>query len=350
MDGYILLADGMRLDGKLAGSSRKAIGWVAANTSVVGFQEMATDPAYKGRILVFTYPEVGNVGTAARFAESSRVQVAGLVVKVLSEYRSHYLSEDSLQNTLAGADVPCLTGVDTRGLAVHVREYGEMAAAIAPIDADADRLREELAALEWPEFEPTEAPSVPAGGSNVRVAVLNLGARNSQLCQLASCASLKVFPHDAPARALLGCKPAGVFISDGPGGVLPPQQSVKAVKALVGKVPVLGCGLGHVALGMALGAEPMFLKRGHHGANYPVRNIADGAVEVTQQRHTVVLERKSVEDSPELELLWENINDATVEGIRAADGSAVGLQSILAAPQPGMVNAHVREFVESLGG
>ena len=350
MDGYILLADGMRLDGTLAGSPRMAIGWLAANTAVVGFQEMATDPAYKGRILVFTYPEVGNVGTAARFAESSRVQVAGLVVKVLSEYRSHYLSEDSFQNTLAGADVPCLTGIDTRGLAVHVREHGEMAAAIAPGDADPDEIREALASLERPEFEPTEDPSVPAGDSDVRVAVLNLGVRKSQLQQLSRCASPVLLACDADAEAVMACGPAGVFVSDGPGGALPPQQSVETIRALVGKVPVLGCGLGHIALGMALGAEPAFLKRGHHGANYPVRNSAADAVEVTQQRHTVVLERKSVESSPELELLWENINDSTVEGVRAADGSAVGLQAILAAPQPGVVNAHIREFVQSLRG
>lgn len=348
MDGYILLADGMRLDGVLAGARRTAIGWLAANTAVVGFQEMATDPAYRGRILVFTYPEVGNVGTAAAFSESCGVQIAGLVVKVLSEYRSHYLSEDSFENMLAQADVPCLSGIDTRGLAVHVREHGEMAAAVVPCDRDPDKVKEALTSLERPQFQPTEEPDVPAGESDVKVAVLDLGVRRSQLAQLSRCCSPVLFPYGAGAAAITACEPAGVFVSDGPGGGLPPQESIDTIRALAGNVPLLACGLGHVALGMALGARPTFLKRGHHGANYPARNIVDGAVEVTQQRHTVTLDRNSVEDCADLEMVWENINDATVEGVRSADGSAVGLQSVMAASQPGDVNAHIAKFVEGL--
>jgi len=146
----------------------------------------------------------------------------------------------------------------------------------------------------------------------------------------------------------MACRPSGVVVSDGPGGVLPPEATVRAIRPLLDKVPVLGCGLGQVALGVALGCKPAFMKRGHHGANYPVRNVVDGALEVTQQRHTVLLDRQSVENNTNVELLWENLNDGTVEGIRGAGGSAVGLQPVLAAPFPGAVNAHVRRFVEAL--
>jgi len=348
MEGYILLADGTRLDGELAGAAGTAIGWLTANTAVVGFQEMVTDPAYAGCILAFTYPEVGNVGVTAAFSESARVQPAGLVVKVLSDYRSHYLSEDSLENFLKQHGVPCLTDIDTRGLAVHARENGEMAAAIAPADADEAELRKKLAAADRPPFRPAEAGTAPKGASGPVVAVLNLGVRNSQLAQLAAGCRPVVLAHDAAPKDVLATKAAGVFISDGPGASPPPKETVQTVKALLGKVPMLACGLGHVALGMALGCKAASLKRGHHGANYPVKNLSDGTVEVTQQRHTVLLDRDSVEAAADAELLYENMNDSSVEGVRSRDGSAAGLQSILAAPRPGAVNAHIQSFLGSL--
>ncbi|MHC4789340.1 MAG: glutamine amidotransferase-related protein, partial [Planctomycetota bacterium] len=195
---------------------------------------------------------------------------------------------------------------------------------------------------------PTEAPVLSAGTSALKVAVLDLGVRRSDLRQLDATCSLELFPHDADAASVLEARPAGVFVSDGPGGCLPPACAVEIIGDLVGQVPILACGLGHVALGMAVGCEPEFLKRGHHGANYPVRNLADGSAEVTQQRHTVALGRDSVEASAEAALLCENINDGTVEGIQAADGSAVGFQPVLAAPQPGALNRHVEQFVQHL--
>ena len=348
MDGYILLADGLRLDGALRGAPTTAVGWLTANTSVVGFQELITDPVYKDRILTFTYPEVGSIGATRAFRESERVQVTGLVVKVLSEYRSHYLAEEDFEDALVREGVPCLTGVDTRALAVRLRTAGEMAAAIAPADADPAQIRERLASAPRPVFRPSEDPPVAAGGSGPRVAVINLGMRRSMLEQLNACCDPLLFPYDASAGAVLGCRPAAVVVSDGPGGVLPPQPTVETIRGLLGKVPLLGCGLGHVALGVALGCEAVFLKRGHHGANYPVRNVVDGALEVTHQRHTALLDRTSVENNADVELLWENLNDRTVEGIRSGDGSAVGLQPVLAAPYPGAVNVQMHRFIENL--
>lgn len=344
MKGYILLADGMRLDGVLRGARKVAIGRLVANTAVVGFQEMATDPAYKGCLLTFTYPEVGNVGVTKAFSESQEVQPAGLIVRVLSDFHSHYLAEGHLEEMLAQADVPCLTDVDTRGLAVHLRDHGEMPAAIAPADADAEELRQALAGVGRPEFRPSPPPADVPAGRGPKLAVLDLGLRRSQLAQLALCSRPVVFPCDATAEAILASAPAGVFVSDGPGVGEPPAQAVEAIADLLGKVPILACGLGHVALGVASGCGTAHLPRGHHGANYPVRNVRDGSVEVTQQRHTVMLDRGGVDASRKVELLWENINDGSVEGIEAADGSATGLQAILAAPLPGEVNGHIRSF------
>ena len=354
MDGYILLADGFRLDGKLFGAaetgSASATGWLAANTAVVGFQEMATDPAYRGRILAFTYPEIGNVGMTGGASESPQFQTAALVVKVLCERSSHYLAEAEFRDALRDAGVPCLWNVDTRALAVHLRTEGEMAAAIAPADCDTKKLKKDLAKLERPAFEAPADPPVEAAGSGAKVAVINLGVRRSTLQQLNSCCAPTLVPWDADADAVTKASPAGVLISDGPGGVEPPAETVETVRKLLGRVPILGVGLGHVVLGSALGCAPQFLKRGHHGANYPIRNLVDGSLQVTVQRHTALLERDSVESSKEAEVLWENINDATVEGIRSADGSAVGIQVVPAAPHPGAVNAHLRTFANRLAG
>jgi len=358
MTGYLLLADGERLEGTLHGAAvpaAPAMGWLAANTAVVGFQEMATDPAYKHQVLAFTYPEVGNVGVAERFSESTAPQVAGLVVKVLNDHPSHYLSEASFESMLARGGVPCLSDVDTRALAVHIRRHGQMPAAIVPEGADRDEVQARLGALDRPEFEASEAPTRAGSAANsdgaVRgvptVCVLDLGIRRSQLAQLGRCGRPVVLRYDAGARDILAGEPAWVFVSDGPGAGLPPAAAVETLRALLGKVPILGCGLGHVALGLALGCEAEFLRNGHHGANYPVRNLLDGKAEVTHQRHTVALKRQSVLDNPEVELLWENMTDQTVEGIRARDGSAVGLQAVLAEPTVGAVNGHILEFARA---
>jgi len=348
MKGSLLLSDGMLLDGMIEGPQRTAFGWLVANTAVVGFQEMATDPAYKAQILAFTYPEIGNVGVGRQFDESARMQVSGIVTKVLSEYGSHYLSERSFRDMLEAHGVPCLSGIDTRGLAVHLRDNGEMPAAILPEGSDPDAAAEKLRAMGRPEFEPSPASSSPDSGSGPTVAVINLGIRNSELRQLASCCKPTVFEWNAEADEVVCSGGVGVLVSDGPGAAVPPAETVETIRRLLGTVPVLGCGLGHVALGMALGCKAAFLKRGHHGANYPVRCVSDNSAVVTQQRHTVVLDRESVERSPDVDLLWENINDGTVEGIRAKNGVATGIQPVLAAPAPGEVNASLLQFIRGL--
>ncbi|NLW49505.1 MAG: hypothetical protein GXY85_01500 [Candidatus Brocadiaceae bacterium] len=347
MDGYILLSDGTRLNGRLAGEAKVARGWVVANTAVVGFQEMVTDPAYRGLLLAFTYPEVGNVGAAETFAESPRVQPAGLVVKVLSPCRSHWRAEEDFAALLQRNGVPCLTDVDTRGLAVHLREHGEMAAAIAPAGEDADALRRSLAGMERPACAPGGGCG-DAQGDGPAAAVLDLGIRRSELAQLRQVCAPVLHAADARADEVLGGGPAAVFVSDGPALARPPEAAVEALKGLLGRVPVFAWGLGQVALGMALGCALTFLRRGHHGVNYPVRCLADGATLVTGQRHTVVLERRSVCGSDRAELLWENVNDGTVEGIRSADGTATGIQFMPTAPLPGEVSAHVRRFIEEI--
>jgi carbamoyl-phosphate synthase small subunit len=225
-----------------------------------------------------------------------------------------------------------------------------MPAAIALEGTDPETLKRPLARRERPEFRPSKTAPVPPSQSALKVAVLSLGVRRSLVQQLSSCSAVEIFPPDAAVQDIMAARPAGVLISDGPGTCLPPMKAVDTIKELIGRAPLLGCGLGHVALGMALECAPTFLKRGHHGANYPVRNVLTGKVEVTQQRHTVALDRRSLEGKPGVEVLSENVNDGTVEGFRATGLSAVGFQQILVAPQAGLVNAHLKAFVDGLLG
>jgi carbamoyl-phosphate synthase small subunit len=350
VEGYILLADGMRLNGRLVGARKSAMGYVAANTAVVGFQELITDPSYKGSILAFTYPEIGNVGITEQFAESDACQPAGVVVKCLSEFYSHYRSEGSLLSLLVKHETPCLTDIDTRALAVHLREAGEMPALISPADADPDSLRAALLKTARAEFEGPARSSNRIQGNGPAVAVINLGMRNSELRQLSLCCAPSMFSCDSNAAAVLAAKPAGVLVSDGPCLGLPPQQTISTLKGLLGCIPILACGLGCAALGAALGCEITFLRRGHHGANYPVRNTRDGSIELTQQRHSVLLERRSVDENPGVTLLYENVDDGSVEGICSTDGSALGIQAVFAAAKPGDVNPHIMDFIKSLVG
>jgi carbamoyl-phosphate synthase small subunit len=348
--GYILLADGMRLDGRLMGARKAATGYMAANTAVVGFQEIITDPAYKGSILAFTYPEIGNVGVTQQFSESDACQPAGVVVKSLSEYYSHYLSEDSLLSLMMKFETPCLTDIDTRALAVHLREAGEMPAAITAADADPNMLREILRQMARADFRGPGNLMSQLHGNGPSVAVINLGMRNSELRQLSLCCAPRLFSYDTDAASVLTAKPAGILVSDGPCLGLPPQKTILTLKGLLGRVPILACGLGCVVLGAALGCNATFLRRGHHGANYPVRNTRDGGIELTQQRHSVLLDRRSVDANPAVELLYENVDDGSVEGIRSHDGSAVGIQALLVAPRPGEINTHIMGFVGGLDG
>jgi carbamoyl-phosphate synthase small subunit len=348
MEGFLLLRDGTELPGVIRGGAQITAGWLAVNTSVVGFQEMATDPAYKAKILSFTYPEVGNVGVSESFNESADIQAAGLVVKVLSDFTSHYRASDNFEAFLSNHGVPCLTGIDTRGLGIHIRENGEMPAAIAPADADRKKLGELLNSMERQTFEPSSSPAAVKGGTGKRLAVIDLGIRRSQLDQLRLCSKPVICSHDSDPETILSLKPDGLFISDGPGGAMPPEKAVETIKNLLMKLPLLAGGAGHIALGLALGCRPEFLKRGHHGANYPVRNLQDQTAEVTQQRHSLALNRDSVVDNPDVELAWENINDLTVEGILSRDGSAAGFQSVLEPPGTGQVNKHILQFVNRL--
>ncbi len=328
MDGIILLADGTKLNGDISGDyAEPAAGWLTANTGVVGFQQMLTDPVYQDVLLAFTYPEIGNTGAAEAFAESPAVQPKAVVVREICQYPSHYRAETALPDYISANGGVCLSGIDTRWLAVYLREKGEMPAVIAEAAHDLDELKGLIEQVGRPSITRNQpSPELNTSRSNPLVNVINLGVRYSFAQQLAKCCKPSFFPFDTDADDLLKNNPDAVIVSDGPAFNLPPRQVVDTLKALAGQCPVLACGSGNVALGMAFGCGVDTLKRGHHGANYPVRDLETGKVQNTAQRHSVVLNKESAESCDKMRPAYLNVNDDSIEGIRSEDGTALGYQ------------------------
>ncbi len=345
MEGFILLADGEKLHGELLCHTATATGYLAVNNAVVGFQQMLTDPCYQKTLLAFTYPEVGNVGMSADFSESNGIQPNALIVRELCRNPNHYRAEAGLLDLLSNSEVPCLTGIDTRWLAVHLREKGEMPAAVASLEADEQELAEQLEKMQRPAWSEPEKIKMPANQDAPKVAVINLGIRRSFAEQLNRCCNPILFPYNTTKQEIMKCSPDAVIVSDGPSLNYPPEETVKLIKNLAGATPLLACGLGNVALGLAMGAKMDFFKRGHHGVNYPVRRMTDGKIETTLQYHSIVLNKKSVERCEHIEISHENVNDQTVEGIRTTDGSATGYQPTLPKLGRDNINPHITDFI-----
>ncbi len=351
MDGFLLLADGTKLNGQLSGCSSPTAGWLTVNTGVVGFQQMLTDPVYRNVLLAFTYPEVGNTGEAASFSESDTVQPRGVIVRELCSFPSHYRAGGGLSEMLSRAEVPCLSGVDTRGLAVLLRRNGEMPAMIASADHDESDLLRRLRDTGRPRWAADGEGGTErkmGGECGPEVAVIDLGMRNSFAGQLCRCCRPRIFSCDALPETVMEQEPDAVVVTDGPAVGPPPEESLELLKSIIGRVPLLACGLGNIALGMAMGCGIDFLRRGHHGANYPVRDVQSGAIETTFQRHSVVLDRQSAEQCEHLDVSRINVNDGSVEGVRTGDGLAIGYQHLLPLHGRDGVNHHLSEFMESL--
>ncbi len=326
-----ILADGTRFDGEAFGRVGETSGVAVFYTGVVGYQEVLTHPSYRGSLLVLTYPIVGAYGVSGEDNESPAVQAAGLVVREASRTFSNFRAERPLQDLMAETGLVGIREVDTRAVAVHLREAGEMPAAVVPADEDTgavvERLRKAeadgsarlLAEVTW------AGRREPDGKPRCRLALVNLGVTESLLAQLVEigCA-VEVLPADASAADVLSAGAGGVVLAGGPGDPRDLEGQIETANGLLGKVPLLGIGLGHQVLALALGCRVEAMRTGHRGLNYPVRNHTGGRGAITVQHHACVVSRDGLGDG--VEVTHTNVNDGTVEGIRSAAAGARGVQ------------------------
>ena len=343
---HLVLADGAVYRGEAFGAAVETFGEVVFNTSMMGYQEMLTDPSYAGQIVVPTYPLQGNYGVAAQDVESRCVQVAGFAVRSHSRTPSHYNAEATLDHYLAAEGVAGVAGIDTRAVTRRIRSAGVMMGAItggAPDDALA-RLRS-LPAYDAVDYvaqvttAETYAWEERAQG-RARVAVVDCGVKYNILRELAArgC-SVSVLPATASAHDVLALRPDGVVFSPGPGDPVHNAATVETARALVGKTPILGICLGHQVIARAMGGATYKLKFGHRGGNHPVQEIRTGRVSVTAQNHGYAVDEAGL--PPTLEITHRNLNDDTVEGLRHREAPVLTIQYHSEASPGPLDNAHV---------
>jgi carbamoyl-phosphate synthase small subunit len=359
MDAVLALEDGLVFRGRGFGAPTSACGESVFNTSMTGYQEILTDPSYKGQIVTMTYPEIGNYGVNTLDVESWRPHVAGFVVRQLSPIVSNWRAEHSLDEYLRKAGIPGIEGVDTRMLTKHLRVRGAMKAFIStgPIsDEDAVRRAREWKGIVGVDYvvevthqEPFHWEThgqwsanwnIPAGPAvdesraaksqtgrfqglfdelppaQYRIVAFDYGIKYNILRRLRQRGfDIHVLPATATAKAAMALKPDGVFLSNGPGDPEALGYAHRAVRDLLGEAPVFGICLGHQVLGFAFGGRTFKLKFGHRGANQPVKELRTGKVLITSQNHGFAVDPKTL-NPDEVEITQINLNDQTVEGMR----------------------------------
>lgn len=338
MKAVLALADGRVFQGRSFGATGEATGEVVFNTAMSGYQEVLTDPSYKGQMVTMTYTQIGNTGINPEDVESNRLYLSGFIVKEYQEEYSNWRATMSLGDYLRENGIIGIQGIDTRALTRHLRDKGAQNGVISTIDLDPENLVKKARALpsmagldlatgvtcdkpyHWTEglwdlgrgygdFTDTDLP--------YKVIAYDFGIKfNILRCLVSAGCDVTVVPATFPAEKALAMKPDGIFLSNGPGDPEPMTEVIANIRKLVGKAPIFGICLGHQLLGLALGGRTMKLKFGNHGSNLPVMDLSTHKVEITAQNHGFSVDIASLAGT--CELAHENLNDMTVEGMRCS--------------------------------
>jgi carbamoyl-phosphate synthase small subunit len=343
MQAILALEDGRIFRGQGYGAPGECQGEVVFNTSLTGYQEIATDPSYAGQIVVLTNPQIGNYGTNQADNESAKPYIEGLIVREFSPISSNWRSEQVTDEYMERYSVPVLAEIDTRALVRHLRTYGVMRGVISTTEQDAEILVQKARSIRKMDgtdlarvvstksiytFDSADSRNQSgdpllanallqnAGERELHVVAYDFGIKQNILRMLTreGC-RVTVVPAETAAEDVLGLKPDGIFLSNGPGDPEPVEYAVRAIRKFLGRVPVFGICLGHQLCGLALGGRTYKLKFGHHGGNHPVRNNLTGKVEITAHNHNFAVDPDSI-NANEVELSHVDLNDQTLEGLR----------------------------------
>jgi len=359
----LVLADGSVYEGYAFGAEADAYGEVVFNTSMMGYQEMLTDPSYAGQIIVPTYPLIGNYGINEQDFESNKIQVRGFVVREECYQPNHYLSTKTLHQYLAESGIPGISGVDTRAITRRLRSSGVMMGVITS-ERTPQQALEELQKLprygetDFVKQVTTDAPyqwgPAELNGENpessCKIVVVDCGLKYSilRIMHGLGC-TMRVVPATMSADEILSLKPDGILLSPGPGNPELLDYIVGTVKQLIGKKPIMGICMGNQLIARAFGAKTFKLKFGHRGANHPVRDLADGRIHITAQNHGYATDPDSLKGG--LEVTHINLNDGTVEGLRHKELPIFSIQYHSEASPGPLDNTYLFEkFIEMVRG
>jgi carbamoyl-phosphate synthase small subunit len=368
----LALEDGSVYRGYAFASSGETMGEVVFNTGMTGYQEVITDPSYKGQIVTMTYPLIGNYGINPEDMESGGIHLEGFIVKEYQPQPSNWRSRQSLKAFLESHGKLGVEGIDTRALTRRIRLEGAMRGILSTETQNIDLLLERVRAYPglvgrdlikevtckrpylWKDGVPQTLPlpDLPKshsfeGAGPFRVVVLDCGVKYNILRNLEKLGcEVLVLPATATGKEILSYSPNGVLLSNGPGDPAALPYIVEAAEHILGKVPIFGICLGHQILGQALGGKTEKLKFGHHGVNQPVKNRQTGKIEITSQNHGFVVVPESLPGNLNLEKTYDNLNDHTSEGMCSSSLQAFSVQyHPEAAPGPNDVNYLFEKFV-----
>lgn len=332
----LVLEDGTRYDCFSFGAEGETTGEIVFNTSMMGYQEIITDPSYFGQMIVMTYPLMGNYGVNTDDLESAGPMVKAFIVKEACDYPSNWRQSGTLGQLFKSKNIMGIEGLDTRAITRHIRNFGAMRAIISTIDKNEDSLLEKVkqspsmtganlvdavtckARYLWSEanLPDWQFRENIKRESKYRIAVYDFGVKRNILRKfIERGCTLEVFPAQTKADEILAANPDGVFLSNGPGDPEAVEYVIPEIKKIIGKKPIFGICLGQQLLGIALGGKTYKLKFGHRGANHPVKNLETGVIEITSQNHGFTVDPKTLNEN-EVELTHWNLYDNTLEGFR----------------------------------
>lgn len=335
MKALVALEDGRIFEGKSFAGPGEAIGEIVFNTGMTGYQEILTDPSYKGQIVTMTYPLIGNYGVNNEDMESAKIQPEAFIVKEYNAIPSNFRSNGTLTDFLQKYNILGIEGVDTRALTKHIRQAGALKGVVSTLDLDPESLVNKARSWTglvgqdmvsrvtcsepycWSEEGPVAGMNFSkAAPGKFKVVTLDFGLKYNQLRLLAErdC-QVQVVPAQTSSSEILAMDPDGIFLSNGPGDPAGVPGVVDTVRELLGKKPIFGICLGHQILGLSYGGTTYKLKFGHRGSNQPVKDLFSGKIEITAQNHGFCVDLNSL-NKDEVELTHVNLNDGSLEGMR----------------------------------